>query len=227
MRSDQRPPATELRRAGLTRERVLETAVALADEGGLEAVSMRKLARALGVEAMSLYNHIPNKDRLLNGMVDLVFEEIDPPATGGDWKAEMRKRAISTRAALNRHPWAVGFMEARSEPGEANLQLHEAVLACLREAGFSVPMAIHAYSVQDAYIYGFALQEKTLSHQTREEWKAVARRIIREYGDVLDGYPSSAEVQRHIAEHGFSHEEEFLYGLELILGGLERLLGSD
>src|SRR3954454_10449776 len=142
----------------------------------------------------------PARDRLLNGMVDLVFEEIDPPTAGGEWKAEMRERAISTRAALNRHPWAVGFMEARSEPGEANLQLHEAVLACLREAGFSVPMAIHAYSVQDAYIYGFALQEKTLSHQTREEWKAVARRIIREYGDVLDGYPSSAEVQRHIAE---------------------------
>jgi hypothetical protein len=155
-------------------------------------------------------------------MVDLVFAEIEPPAPDGDWQQQMRNRAISTRAALDRHPWAVGLMEARPNPGEANLALHEAVLACLRAAGFSVEAAIHAYSVQDAYIYGFALQEKTLANATREEWRGVARRILREYGDALDAYPASAEVQRHIAAHGFSHEEEFLYGLDLILDGLER-----
>jgi AcrR family transcriptional regulator len=217
-----KPPPHELRRAGLTRERVLGAAVELVDEGGIDALSMRKLAKVLGVEAMSLYNHIRSKERLLDGMVDLVFAEIEPPAPDGDWQQQMRNRAISTRAALDRHPWAVGLMEARPNPGEANLALHEAVLACLRAAGFSVEAAIHAYSVQDAYIYGFALQEKTLANATREEWRGVARRILREYGDALDAYPASAEVQRHIAAHGFSHEEEFLYGLDLILDGLER-----
>jgi AcrR family transcriptional regulator len=222
-----RPHASgELRRAGLSRERVLGAAVALADEGGLEQLSMRKLAKVLGVEAMSLYNHIANKDRLLDGMVDLVFNEIEPPSANGDWRQEMRKRAIATREALNRHPWAVGLMEARPNPGEANLRLHEAVLACLREAGFSVEMAIHAYSVQDAYIYGFALQEKTLSHQTREEWVEVAKRRLREYGPALDSYPHSADVQHQIAAHGFSHNDEFLFGLDLILDGLERNLAG-
>src|SRR4051812_20712700 len=181
MTPNRRRPATELRRAGLTRERVLGAAVDLADEGGLDELSMRKLAKMLGVEAMSLYNHITNKDHLLDGMVDIVFGEIEPPSAEGEWKPEMRTRAISTRAALSRHPWAVGLMEARPNPGAANLALHEAVLACLRNAGFSVEEAIHAYSVQDAYIYGFALQEKTLSNQTREEWMEVARRILREY----------------------------------------------
>ncbi len=217
MTPNPRRPANELRRPGLTRERVLGAAVALADEGGLDELSMRKLAKSLGVEAMSLYNHIPNKEHLLNGMVELVFSEITPPSAGGEWKEEMRKRAISTRGALNRHPWAVSLMEAQPNPGDANLRLHEAVLACLREAGFSVEMAIHAYSVQDAYVYGFALQELTLSHQTHEERSEV--------GPALDGYPYSAEVQRHISEHGVSNEERFLHGLELILDGLQQLLG--
>jgi AcrR family transcriptional regulator len=221
-----RRPTTELRRAGLSRERVLGTAVSLAGESGIEQLSMRKLAKALGVEAMSLYNHITNKDHLLDGMVDVVFSEIEPPSADGDWKQEMRNRAVSTRAALNRHPWAVGLLEARPNPGQANLRLHEAVLACLRTAGFPVADAIHAYSVQDAYIYGFALQEHALSHETREEWKEVAKRILREYGDALDAYPYSAEVQHHIAEHGFSHEEEFLFGLDLILSGLEQRLAD-
>jgi AcrR family transcriptional regulator len=224
--SDRNPTSHELRRAGLTRELVLGAAVELADEGGIDALSMRKLAKELGVEAMSLYNHVRSKERLLDGMVDLVFGEIEPPVPRGDWKHEMRNRAISTRAALTRHPWAVGLMEARPNPGEANLALHEAVLACLRSAGFSVGAAIHAYSVQDAYIYGFALQEKTLANATREEWRGVARRILREYGDALDAYPASAEVQHHIAEQGFSHEEEFLFGLDLILDGLEARLAA-
>jgi AcrR family transcriptional regulator len=205
---------------------VLGAAVALADEAGLEGLSMRKLANELGVEAMSLYNHIAGKDRLLDGMVDLVFGEIDPPSPDGPWRAEMRRRALSTRAVLNRHPWAVGQMEARANPGEANLRLHEAVLACLANAGFPVEAAIHAYSVQDAYIYGFALQEKALSHPTREEWVAVATRILRDYGPVLDSYPHSADVQRQIAACGFSHEEEFLFGLNLVLDGLERELAE-
>jgi AcrR family transcriptional regulator len=205
---------------------VLGTAVNLADEEGLENLSMRKLARRLGVEAMSLYNHIPGKERLLDGMVDRVFDEIEPPAPDRPWRDEMRSRAISTHAALRRHPWAVGLMEARPNPGESSLRLHDSVLACLRHAGFSTEAAIHAYSVQDAYIYGFALQERTLALDTRDEWKALANRNLREYGPALDDYPSLAEVQHHIAKHGFSKEEEFLFGLDLILNGLEQRLAT-
>jgi len=144
---------------------VLGTALELADERGLEQLSMRKLAAALGVEAMSLYNHVAGKERLLHGMVDLVVAEIEPPSADGDWKLEMRAWAISTRAALTRHPWAIGLMDARPGPGQANVALDEAVRACLRAAGFSAPMAIHAHSVQDAYVYGFALRERTIGHE--------------------------------------------------------------
>ena len=175
----ERPPRA-LRRAGLSRERVLAAAVALADDGGVEELSMRKLAKKLGVEAMSLYNHIANKDQLLDGMVDFVFSEIEPPSPGADWKQEMRTSAVSTRDALNRHRWAVGLLDARPNPGEASLRLYEAELACLREAGFSAEMAIRAQSIQGAYIFGSALQETT------------------------------------------RHEEEFLFGLDLILDGLEK-----
>ena len=205
---------------------MLGAAVALADDRGLDELSMRKLARTLGVEAMSLYNHIGSKDDLLDAMVDQVFSEIQPPSPDGPWRQEMRGRAISTRAALNRHRWAIWLMEARPNPGERNLRLHEAVLACLRGAGFTMEHAIHAYSVQDAYIYGFALQETALGHTTREEWKRVAQRLLRRHEPILAEYPFSAEVQRHIAAVGFSHDDEFLYGLDLILDGLENRLAA-
>jgi len=184
MESGRERPSRALRRAGLSRERVLAAAVALADEGGVEELSMRRLAKKLGVEAMSLYNHIANKDQLLDGMVDFVFSEIEPPSARADWRQEMRKTAASTRDALNRHRWAVGLLDARPNPGEANVRLYEAALACLREAGFSAEMAIRAQSIKDAYIYGFALQDAT------------------------------------------RHEEEFLFGLELILDGLEKRLAA-
>jgi AcrR family transcriptional regulator len=228
MTSSSRGPSNELRRAGLTRDRVLGAAIQLADEEGLDGLSMRKLAKRLGVEAMSLYNHIPGgKERLLEGMVDFVFDEIDVPAQDGPWKQELRNRAVSTRAALRRHPWAVGLIEARPNPGESNRRLHESALACLRNAGFSVEEAIRAYSVQGAYIYGYALQERTLPLDTGDAWRDVAKTQLGEADRELDAYPSTTQVLRHIAVHGFSHDEEFLFGLELILDGLEqRLHGS-
>jgi AcrR family transcriptional regulator len=185
---------------------------------------MRKLAKALGVEAMSLYNHVANKDDLLDGMVDLVFSEIEPPVPGGDWKAELRKRALSTRAALARHPWAVGQMEGRTSHGPSNLRLHDAVLGCLRAAGFSVEMTVHAYSVQDAYIYGFALQEADMSSETPDDFAAEAQRQMREYEAVLGEYPNLVEVVGgHVAKAGYDYAAEFLFGLNVILDGLERL----
>jgi AcrR family transcriptional regulator len=203
---------------------VLRAAIALADQGGFESLTMRKLAKELGVEAMSLYNHVANKDDLLAGMVDIVFGEIEPPSTDVDWKTAMRRRAISTREALARHRWANGLMESRATPGPASLRLHNAVLGCLREAGFSIEMTIQAYSVQDAYIYGFALQEKTVPFETAEESAAVAEMQMQRYQAVLAEYPYLAEVVGgHVAKAGYNFETAFLFGLDLILDGLDTL----
>lgn len=188
---------------------------------------MCKLANELGVEAMSLYHHVANKDDLLDGMIDLVFSEIDAPASGGDWKAELRKRAVSTRAALGRHRWAVGEMEGRTNHGLSSIRVHDAVLGCLLGAGFSEEMAVHAYSVQDAYIYGFALQQTDMSSATPEDFAAEARRQMHEYKAVLADFPNLVRVVGgHVAEVGYDYDSEFLFGLDLILDGLERLLGK-
>jgi AcrR family transcriptional regulator len=219
--------APRKRRAPLTRERVLRAAIALADERGAEELTMRKLAKALGVEAMSLYNHVANKDDLLDGMIDLVFGEIEAPEPGGDWKAELRRRALSTREALGRHPWAIGEMEGRTNHGPSNLRIHNAVLGCLRAAGFSVEMTVHAYSVQDAYIYGFALQEADMSSETPDDFAAEAQRQMRDYEAVLADYPHLVEVVGgHVAKAGYDYASEFLFGLDVILDGLERLLDT-
>jgi AcrR family transcriptional regulator len=216
-------PATDSR-AHLTRERVLETAVAFADRHGLDALSMRKLGEELGASAMSAYYYFPNKDQLLDGMVDVVFGEIEPPSMDVDWKTALRNRAISTREVLNRHRWAIGHMEGRTDHGPANIGLHDAVLGCLRLAGFSLEATVRAYSVQDAYIYGFVLQETDMSPQTAEDFAAEAQRQMDAYEHMLANYPHIAEVVGgHVAKHGYDYETEFLFGLDLILDGLEKL----
>jgi AcrR family transcriptional regulator len=211
-------------RSQLSRDVVLRTAVEYADRHGLEALSMRKLADELGAGAMSLYHYVPNKTDLIDGMVDLVFAEIELPALDVDWRTAMRRRAVSTREALNRHRWAVGHMEGRSTHGPANLRLHDAVLGCLRAAGFSLEMTVHAYSVQDAYIYGFALQETDLTPETPEDFAAVAAQQMEDYAAVLADFPNLVEVVGgHVAEAGYDYATEFLFGLDLILDGLDRL----
>jgi AcrR family transcriptional regulator len=216
-------PATETR-TPLSRERVLETAVALADRHGLDWLSMRKLADELGVSPMSPYYYVPNKDRLIDGMVDIVFSEIEPPSLDVDWKTAMRRRAVSTREALNRHRWAIGHMEGRTDHGPANLRLHDACLGCLRAAGFSLEMTVHAYSVQDAYIYGFVLQETDMAPETADDFAAEAQRQMDAYEDVLADYPHLVEVVGgHVAKAGYDYATEFLFGLDLILDGLDRL----
>jgi AcrR family transcriptional regulator len=208
-------------RIPLTRERVLQAAVALADDSGIESLTMRKLGQALGVEAMSLYYHVANKDALLDGIVDLVFGEIEFPTSGADWKAAMRRRAVSARAALRRHPWAVALMESRRTPGPANLGHHDAVLGCLRRAGFPVALAAHAYSLLDAYIYGFALQEASLPFTGPEETTEVAQEILA--GFPADAYPHLTELAvKHVLQPGYDYGDEFEFGLGLILDGLER-----
>src|SRR4029453_11991946 len=169
-------------RIPLTRQRVLDAAIALADRDGVGSLSMRKLAQALGVEAMSLYHHVANKAAILDGIVDVVFAEIELPSGDVGWKEAMRQRALSAREALRRHPWAIALMESRSTPGPANLRHHDAVIGCLRQAGFSVALTAHAYSILDAYIYGFALQEASLPFDTPEETAELA-------SEMMEGVP--------------------------------------
>lgn len=208
-------------RKPLSRARVLQAAVALADGAGLEAFSMRALAQQLGVVPMALYKHFANKDELLDGMVDIVFSEIELPAGDLDWSSAMRRRAISTREALQRHSWAIGMMESR-HPGPANLANHNAVMGCLRNAGFSFETAIHAYSVQDAYIYGFALQERDLAFETPDSAGAAAQRRAETIGP-LENYPDLVEIATKLPESGYDSALEFAWGLDLILDGLDRL----
>jgi AcrR family transcriptional regulator len=222
-------PATEQR--ALSKERVLEAAVALAVRDGIEGLTMRRLADELGAGAMSLYHYVPNKEELLDGMVDIVFAEIELPPTDIDWQTAMRRRAISTREALNRHRWAVGLMESRRTPGLASLRLHDAVLGCLREAGFSIELTIQAYSVLDAYIYGFALQEKSVPFDDAEGAAAVAEEQVRGFADLAnerqmaalaEEFPYLAEVVGgHVATVGYDFAEAFEYGLDLVLDALE------
>jgi AcrR family transcriptional regulator len=212
-------------RIPLNRERVFQAAVGLADERGLESLTMRALGEELGVEAMSLYHHVANKDELLNGMVEVVFSEIELPTTDVDWKTAMRRRAISTREALARHRWAVGLLGSSTSPGPASFRLVNAVLGCLREAGFSVENAAHGYSALDAYIYGFALQEKTLPVDTPEELAEAAENVSRQFS--ADEYPHIAEtISEHVTKSGYDFADEFEFGLDLILDSLERLRGG-
>jgi AcrR family transcriptional regulator len=182
---------------------------------------MRKLGQVLGVEAMSLYNHVAGKGDLLDGMIDVVFGEISLPSGDGGWKQAMRQRAISVRAALDRHRWAIGLMESRRSPGPATLRHHDAVLGCLRGAGFSIELTAHAYSLLDSYIYGFALQEASLPFGTAEETAQVTHEIA---GQMPAGeYPHLAEMATgHILQPGFRYGSEFEIGLDLILDALEQ-----
>jgi AcrR family transcriptional regulator len=217
-------PSAEAR-VRLTRERVLRAAIDLADKGGVAALSMRKLGQELGVEAMSLYNHLANKVALLDGMVDLVFAEIGLPPQGPDWKAAMRQRGIAAGAVLARHPWAIGLTASRRTPGPATLRHHDAVLGCLRAAGFSIALAAHAHSVLDSYIYGFALQQAGLPFTTPEEAVAVAEGIVRQI--PADAYPHLTEMMtQHALRPGYAYADEFVFGLALILDGLDRVRGT-
>jgi AcrR family transcriptional regulator len=208
-------------RKPLSSARVLQAAVALADEAGLEAFSMRGLAQELGVVPMALYKHVANKEELLDGMVDIVFSEIELPSGDLEWRSAMQRRAISTREALQRHSWAIGMMESR-HPGPANLRNHNAVMGCLRKAGFSFEMAVHAYSVQDAYIYGFALQERDLGFETPDSAGEAAQRRTETIG-ALENYPYLVEIATKLPESGHDNAIEFAWGLDLILEGLDRL----
>ena len=208
-------------RARLNRDKVVGAAIALADASGIESLSMRKLGGELGVEAMSLYNHVSNKGDLTDGMIDGVFAEIDLPSGGTDWRTAMRHRAISVRKVLARHPWATGLMESRTTPGPATLRHHDAVLGILREAGFSIVLAAQASSVLDSYIYGFVLQERNLPATSLGSTR-LAQVILARL--ATQDYPHVAELTvEHVLQPGYDHDAEFEFGIDLILDGLERV----
>lgn len=209
-------------RERLNRAKVLRAAVELADEGGFEALTMRRLADRLGVVPMALYKHVADKRELLDGMVDLVFAEVEVPVDV-DWQTAMRLRAASMRQALLRHPWAVGRMETGT-PGPANLHHHNAVMRCLRrDAGFPFRMAVHAYNLMDAYVYGFALQEKTLAGDIPAEAARRQEAVVGRQPSGLEDYPYLAEVVTELAKTGFAFADEFQFGLDLILDSLSRM----
>jgi AcrR family transcriptional regulator len=213
-------------RTPLSRERVLRGAVALADDAGLGSLTIRSLARALEAKPMSLYHYVANKEEILDGIVDLIFSEIEPPSSEGDWRSEMSRRAHSARRVLRRHPWAIGLLESRTTPGPATLRHHDATLGVLRRAGFSVKMTAHAYALLDSYIYGFALQEASLPLSGPGPVAEVAEPIVQLFsgGD----YPHLVELAtEHVLQPGYDFGDEFGFGLDLILDGLARAITDD
>ena len=218
-----KPQSKPAGRAPLSRERVLHAAVRLADTVGIEALSMRRLGQQLGVEAMSLYNHVANKDDLLDGMVELVVAEIEAPEVGGDWKVAMRRRSISTHAVLMRHPWASMLIVSRLNVGPAMLRYVDATVGCLRAAGFSVAMADHAWNAIDAYVYGFTMQRLNFPLDPSDYASAAAAYLP----TVSAGpYPHLAEMTRAIAESRHDGVQELEFGLDLLLEGLDRELAN-
>ena len=208
-------------RVPLTRELVLQTALRLADQGGLESLSMRKLGQELGVEAMAVYYHFANKDEVLDGIVDLVWTEIDLPVAGEDWWIAMRRRAISVHDVLARHRWAIGLMESRLNPGPANLRHHDAVIGNLRAAGFEMAMVAHAYSLLDGYIYGFALTKMNLPFDALDDISEMAQTMLEPFPDGQ--YPNLvAFITEHAMQPGYDFANEFEWGLDVVLDGIER-----
>ena len=215
------PAAAKDLRPRLSRERVLHAAVALADGSGIEGLSMRKLGEQLGVEAMSLYKHVANKDDLLDGMVDSVFAEIELARDEPSWRAAMRDRAISVRTVLKRHPWAVPLMQSRTNPGPSTLGHLDALIGILRAGGFSVVLTAHALSAIDAYVYGFAMQETALPFDTEERSIEVIEHILAAM--PADEWPHLVEFSReHVLKPGYDYGKEFQWGLDLVLDGLQQ-----
>lgn len=215
-------------RAPVTRNRAVQVAMAIADAGGIESLSMRKLAQALGVEAMSLYYHVKSKDDILDGMVDAVFSEIMLPAAGADWKTAMRERAESMRSVLARHRWAISLVDTRTRPGIGTLKHHDASIACLRDAGFSVAMAAHALSLLDSYVHGFALQEASLPFDDSGGIGGATEGIMEQQNMTTDAFPRLSEMAVElILQPGYAYANEFSFGLALILDGIGSAQASD
>lgn len=218
----QKPAEKAASRTPLSRDRVLAAAVELADERGIGALTMRAVASQLGVEAMSLYNHVANKDDILDGILDAVVGEIDLPTDAGDWREAMRRRATSAHEVFHRHPWVPALLDSRQSSGPASLRYLDWVLGTLLEAGFSIDEAPRAFSVLDSYLYGFAIQESNFAADgdatSEERAEAVAAHV------PAETFPNLHRMATRAATTGYDAEADFAFGLEIILDGLERAL---
>ncbi|MBN7793573.1 TetR/AcrR family transcriptional regulator [Microbacterium esteraromaticum] len=215
--------ARDAKRVVLDRAAVVAGAVELADEAGLEPLTIRRLADRLGVRPMTMYHYVDGKDDIVDGMVGQVFDEIERPDPGIPWKESIRRRARSLRTALRRHPWAIPLMESRRTPGADILDHHEAVLATWLGAGFELPVVAHGMAVVDAFVYGFALQESALPFGERDGDLAEIS------GDIAahlapDDYPALTRfTAEHVMRPGYDFGDSFEVGLEIVLDGIERL----
>jgi AcrR family transcriptional regulator len=222
-RTAKQAKATE--RVPLSRDRVLRAALEIADAGGIGSLTIRSLAQSLGVKPMSVYHHVANKEQILDGIVDLVFGEIDLPSPEGEWRAEVRGRAASARSVLRRHAWAIGLLESRTSPGPATMKHHDANIATFRAGGFSIAMTAHAYALIDSFVYGFALQEASLPFDDTNVAE-VAAPMMDMFRD--GGYPHMVELAtEHVLKPGYDFGDEFDFGLDLILDGLAALLDRE
>jgi len=208
-------------RGRLSRDRIVEQAVALADDTGMDHLTIRRLADALDVGTMSVYHYFPNKGAIIDAMVDAVFAEIALPPEDEDWKSALRIRCVSVREVLNRHPWAPPYMESRTSPGPATLRHHDAVLGCLRRGGLSADIVAHAYAIVDSYLYGFALEEAALPAGGGEGLQDVAADMVTAFDPEV--YPNLvAFTMEHVMKPGYSFANSFEFGLDLILDGIAR-----
>ncbi len=207
----------------LSADRVLDGAMALADEIGIEAFTIRKLADALDTKPMTIYHHIPSKEAIIDGLVDRVFAEIERPPLDIHWQEAIRQRCVSAREALRRHPWAAPLMESRTNPGPETLGHHDAVLECLFAAGLSVELTAHAYALIDNYVYGFALQEASLPVTGGPEMQELATAMSAHF----ESYPNLLRFTvEHVLQPGYDFTDEFDFGLDLILDGLAKAAAS-
>lgn len=210
-------------RAPLDRDRIVEAAIALADARGLEGLSMRKLAGELGVEAMSLYYHVPNKDTLLDHMVDRIIVEIGVPSLDEPWKQAIRTRAMSAHDVFQRHPWAIGITDSRTTRDPESLRYYDRMVGCLLEGGFPMPLAAHALAVIDAYVYGFGIQQMNLPLEGADQVADVSEALLEQMPP--DEFPYLTRmILEHALKPGYDFESEFTYGLDLILDALEQHL---
>lgn len=213
-------------RVPLSRDRVLAGAITVADRGGIGALTIRTLAAELGVKPMSVYHYVANKDDIIDAVVDLVFSEIELPTPGNDWQLEMRRRAMSARRVLGRHPWAIPLLQSRTSPGPATLNHHNAFIGTLFMAGFSVKMVAHAFALIDSYVYGFALSEKALPIHGPEPVTDTAVSMMVQY--FTHEYPYLLRfTTEHVIQPGYDFGDEFEYGLDLILDGLAESIRAD
>ena len=210
-------------RVPLSRDRVLAGAIKVADAGGIGALTIRSLAQELGVKPMSVYHYVTNKDEIIDSIVDLVYSEIDLPVPGGDWRTEMRRRANSARLVLAGHPWATALLQSRLNPGPATLRHHNAFIATLRTAGFSVELTAHAFALIDSYVFGFALSENALPIHGTDSVADTAASMMQFFD--AEAYPSLLEfTMEHIMRPDYDFGAEFPYGLTVILDALAESL---